>query len=112
MKVVVAGGRDYVFDSVAEKWLINLLTTLKTTHVLSGCQRGADKEGEKVANKLGLTVERYPAYWRMYGHKAGPIRNKAMAQACDAVVLFPGGKGTRSMERYANLYSKQVYKYG
>ncbi len=62
---------------------------------------GADWGGEKFAimHKLPCTV--YNADWKKWGNAAGPIRNAEMAEVADAVVAFPGNRGTADMVRRA-----------
>lgn len=44
-------------------------------------------------------IETYPANWKSFGKKAGPIRNKHMADIGDFFICFWDGHspGTRSM---------------
>jgi hypothetical protein len=102
VKLIIAGGRDYNPD---ECDYLDL--------VVSGGASGADKFGEFFAKQNGLPIKRFKAEWdnltaewsvikydrygRPYNAAAGPHRNKLMAEYADAVVLFPGGKGTTRM---------------
>jgi hypothetical protein len=71
--------------------------------VIEGEARGADTIAREEAEKLGLTVERYPADWARYGRAAGPIRNKQMLVEGrpDFVLAFSAdierSRGTRNM---------------
>ena len=49
--------------------------------------------------------------WEHFGRAAGPIRNKKMAEYADAVILFPGGKGTASMLKEAQKAELTIYDY-
>lgn len=106
MKTVIAGGRDYVLTGADCVWL----DTLGITEVVSGGARGADRGGEEWAlgNNIDLTI--MPAKWIKHGKAAGPIRNREMAEYAEAVVLFPGGKGTDSMAREAKRMDLPIYK--
>lgn len=103
MKVIVAGGRDYLASATIEvrkaqtEWLAEKLSQLGATEVVSGGATGADYLGEQVAKQLGLPCKKFPANWKKYGKKAGHLRNEDMAEYADAVILFPGGNGTKSM---------------
>lgn len=46
-------------------------------------------------------MKQFKSDWEKHGKAAGPIRNKKMAEYADAVILFPGGKGTASMKKEA-----------
>jgi len=101
MKVIIAGGRDFVPASADFRTIQDLLTKSGATEIVSGCCRGADIFGELCADNLGLPIKRMPAEWMRYGKAAGPRRNREMAQYADAVILMPGGKGTSDMRQSA-----------
>jgi hypothetical protein len=106
MKLIIAGGRDYRFNERDKFALVTLCDHLQVTEVVSGGAPGADECGEDWAHNHEFPVVVFPANWAEYGPFAGPIRNKQMAEYADAVVLFPGGKGTQSMyneARKANI---------
>lgn len=100
MKVIIAGGRDYhLTDSDYER-----LQTLKPviTELISGaCPSGVDLESMQWAQKEGIPVRKFPADWKTHGRAAGPIRNAQMAEAADALIVFPGGRGTANMVEQA-----------
>jgi len=92
MKVIIAGSRTFsglamqriIFDQLdklrASKWVFD--------EVVSGAARGPDTIGEAWADKLGITVKRFPANWQEHGYAAGPIRNAEMAEYADAALIF------------------------
>ncbi len=108
MKVVIAGGRDYRFTQVDIDMLNSLHAEHGFTDVFSGGATGADAIGEFWAKRNGLPVKLFPALWSQHGYAAGPIRNREMAKECDAVVLFPGGKGTDNMRKMAIEYGRPI----
>lgn len=69
--------------------------------------QGADMLGEKYAKECGYEIHYYPADWKQYGRRAGPIRNEKMAQAADALVAFWDGSspGTKNMIEIAKQYN-------
>ena len=95
MKTIIAGGRDYSFGPRDIERLDQLKGQI--TEVVSGCARGADTQGEEWARKNNIEVRRFPAEWDKFGKSAGYRRNEQMAKYAEAVVLFPGGKGTNHM---------------
>ena len=109
MKVIIAGGRDYEFsyDDVVD--LIELAEEHDFEEVVSGGARGADKCGELWATEVDLPVKKFEANWGLYGKGAGHKRNGQMARYADAVVLFPGGKGTDNMFEQATKYGLQIF---
>lgn len=105
MKVIVCGGRDFddrqaVNDALAriEFWRGPILG------LAHGGASGVDAyAGDWAVNKLGVAPTVYKANWAEHGRAAGPIRNQQMLDEFkpDAVVAFPGGRGTQDMCRKA-----------
>lgn len=115
MIVVVTGGRHYPFKHVVDRTLDGLpITTL--IHGACGWSadspkqmrqydlEGADKLADDWALRRGVLVLRVPASWARYNRMAGPMRNaEMMSMRPDAVVAFPGGRGTRNAVREARM---------
>jgi hypothetical protein len=111
MRVVIAGGREYKPDQQAESSIVAILQDMGCTTIISGGASGADAFGEQIARKYGFSLHKVPADWKKHGKSAGPIRNAQMADSCDALMLFPGGKGTRNMHMLAQERYLPVYTY-
>ena len=107
MKVVIAGSRRFRDYEKMRKLVLAFLEQedVKEVEVVSGCCRGADELGEKLAQEMGWKIARFPANWALYGKAAGHIRNGEMARYADVCLLFPvegaENRGTRSMAREA-----------
>jgi len=109
-RVVICGGRSYSFTDADYAFLNALHEQHHFTAVISGCARGADQNGEVWARLNAIPVDRYPANWSRWGNAAGPIRNEEMVKVADAVVAFPGGRGTADMVRRAIDHGLPVYR--
>lgn len=109
MKVVIAGGRDFL-DYSALKRALSSIEFSEEVIIISGAAKGADSLGERYAKENGLKCIRYPAQWGTYGKAAGPIRNQQMCNACDAVICFWDGisPGTRNMISLAKTSKKPL----
>ena len=98
MKLIIAGTRTL---RIAPDLIIKELRDAgwAPTVVISGCAKGPDSDGEFWAWHLGIPIERHPADWKKHGRKAGPIRNRQMAELCDAALVFWDGqsRGTRNL---------------
>ena len=70
----------------------------RITHIIEGEARGADTLARLWAQARGRVVCAFPADWSR-GKSAGYVRNKQMLEEGkpDAVVAFPGGRGTDVM---------------
>lgn len=112
MKVIVAGSRDASPDAVRQALAVCPWSSLISV-VLSGTAPGADQEGERWAEERKLLVERYPADWKTFGKRAGPLRNKQMAENADGLVAIWDGqsRGTLNMIDLARKRGLRVFVY-
>lgn len=108
MRVIVCGGREYN-DAAA---LSRVLTEHGVTWLAEGGSNGADWLARHwaLSQSPRVPVTTYPADWEQHGKAAGPIRNQFMLEHAkpDAVIAFPGGKGTADMVRRAKAAGVRV----
>ena len=97
MTVLVCGGRDYA-DKARVFHVLNF-NRAKIRMIVHGAAKGADTFAGLWAAENDVPCLRVPAKWRLYGKKAGAIRNQLMLKLGqpDLVVAFPGGVGTAMM---------------
>ena len=114
IKVIVAGSRTFSDFNVVEKQLMMYFKAnnlhRQDVEIISGTANGADKLGEKFAEKYNLKLTKFPADWDKYGKSAGYIRNEEMAKyAIDNGIVFVfwdgESKGTKHMISMANKYN-------
>lgn len=102
-RVVVCGGRDYS-DLCA---IYTTLTALWREHgalvVIQGGATGADSLARAWAAENAVECITEAADWKTHGKAAGPLRNQSMLtkHKPDAVLAFPGGRGTTDMVKRA-----------
>lgn len=113
-RVVIAGCRRYNDYEEAKEFIDLCLSEIRKEHtiiIMSGCATGADAIGERYALEKEVEIEKYPADWKKYGRRAGPLRNKQMAELCDIAICLwdEKSKGTKSMIGYAKKLGKPVY---
>ncbi len=105
MKLIIAGTRTFTDYELLKSKLDNLLRNIPDidTEIVSGGCKGADLLGEQYAKEFGIKIKRFPADWDKHGKKAGPLRNKEMAEYSTHCVVFWDGlsKGTASMIKLA-----------
>lgn len=102
MNVIIAGSRSFDDYRKLEEVCDNILKDIaadKDITIFSGGAKGADNLGERYAQEREYNLKRFPADWKRYGRKAGPIRNCLMAQEADMAIIFWDGlsKGAKSM---------------
>ena len=113
--VIVAGSRHFSNYNFLKNRLDYLLQNKPNTTIISGTARGADTLGEQYAKEHNLPCEKMPANWRLYGKRAGYVRNIEMAKKADACVVFWDGKSkcTYHMIQIAKQYNLElrIYKF-
>lgn len=99
MRLLVCGGRDFSDTTLAYRVLDKLHRERMIGVVIEGDARGADRIAGYWARRNRIDNLKFPADWRAHGKAAGPIRNKRMLDEGkpDAVLAFPGGRGTANM---------------
>jgi len=109
MKLIIAGSRTLVLSQSRITAELER-AGWKPTCIISGCARGPDTAALDWAEDRGIPVERHPADWSRHGKAAGPLRNREMAQAGDALLLFWDGasRGSASMLREMERLGKPV----
>jgi hypothetical protein len=108
MKCIIAGGRDYIPTPSDRELAIMFIKHYKIDKIVSGNYGASDLFGERLAKELKLKLTLFPADWQKYGPKAGPLRNRQMAEYTDCAILFPGGKGTDSMRKEMLIHGKKI----
>jgi len=112
MKIVIAGTRTIV-DWILVSSIINNCPFINLiTKEVSGCEpNGVDRLGEKWATLHDIPIIRFPPQWKAYGKRAGPIRNKQMAEYADGLIAIWDGKsfGTGGMIKLARKYMQPQF---
>lgn len=110
-RIVIGGCRDFedysVFEPFVDKCLERLSKEGKIT-ILSGHCSGVDTMAEQYAKKKKYGLEIYPAEWKKYGKRAGPLRNELMVKKSDFVIAFwdKKSRGTKSLIEFAKENEK------
>lgn len=111
MKVIVCGGRDFDNVSAVRHALTAAHAKRPITLLIEGGANGADKLAREWAKAEGVPCETVHADWKRYGPAAGPLRNSKMLEyKPDAVIAFPGGRGTADMVRIARQAGVKVWE--
>lgn len=103
MKWVITGTRTIQDQDIIYSHLEDILNKYGKPDVLiHGCCKGVDEISGNWAKDRFIPVLEFPAKWRELGKKAGPIRNREMADVCVrgdiCVSLWDGvSKGTKDM---------------
>ena len=105
MKVIIAGSRN-LYPSIDKIQEYVDRSGFEVTELVNGLADGIDSRAKDWADFKGIKVIPFPAEWDeaevKYGNRnaAGPIRNKAMADYAEALILVWDGKspGSASMK--------------
>ena len=109
MRILVCGGRDYTDFWKVDQVLDNYYSVIRL--LIHGAARGADSLAEEWAKDREVPYLGIPAKWKLYGKKAGYLRNKEMLTwHPNLVIAFPGNKGTANMIKLAEEAGVEVIK--
>jgi hypothetical protein len=110
LRVLVCGGRHYNDRDALFKYLDKTLVGGEVA-ICHGGASGADALADAWAKARGVPCTPYPANWKKYGRRAGPIRNQRMLDDFDPalVIAFPGGRGTADMISKAQDHGVTVF---
>lgn len=114
MRIIIAGGRSYnpnfdefclcVSNIIRKYKNLGYDTKRESLEIISGRANGADKLGERYAEKYNLKLKTFPAHWDLQGKSAGHIRNECMGVYAsqdpeNLLIAFwdKESKGTKSM---------------
>lgn len=114
MKLIVAGGRDFVNTQVMITVLTDLVEKGKidpNPELVCGMARGADMLAYSLWANNRMPIHKFPADWNTHGKSAGYRRNVEMGNFADAAVCFWDGvsKGTKHMIDIMEKLGKPVY---
>ncbi len=82
------------------------------TQVVSGMAPGVDTCGIKWAQSRSIPIIRFKPNWDEFDKAAGPLRNAAMAEYSDALLLIWDGKSRGSFSMYNEMRKtgKPIYE--
>lgn len=115
VRAIIAGSRNIICPATVHLAVSKAVqaNNWDIIEIVSGCARGVDTLGEKLAAQHGRKIRRFPADWHMYGPIAGPIRNNQMATYADVLILVWDGvsPGSANMKQTMEKLGKPVYEY-
>lgn len=115
--VCVCGSRSITNRKAVQDKIATLAFWLDPIIIVTGaCDRGPDRFAEEWAENNRIVIKRFHAEWDTLGKKAGPIRNREMAEAVVAengyLVAFWDGysTGTANMiDEFRNAGGKESH---
>lgn len=126
-KVIIAGSQTFDdYDFLERKCDAILSNVTAEIWIISGTAKGADRLGERYAQKRGYYLLEVPANWddiqgkprnqigttktgQKYWKLAGIVRNEKMALIGNALIAFDKGTpGTRNMIETAEQYNLKI----
>lgn len=112
-KLLICGGRDFVWSSFAEWKLDTFHHFNPVSLVIEGGAKGADTIGRQWADSRNIPVQTFKADWNTHGNSADPIRNAQMLQdgQPNSVIAFDGGRGTDHMVSIAEKAEVTVHRF-
>ncbi|MCK0510242.1 SLOG family protein [Aromatoleum buckelii] len=110
MRVIIAGSRNASQRDVLAA-LERCSWTGFATCIVCGGAKGADEHGAEWGKQQGLEVKNYPADWKKYGKRAGPVRNREMAENAEGLIAVWDGssRGTANMIETAEQAGLRIF---
>jgi hypothetical protein len=101
MKVVIFGSQTIEDIQEIENALEHSSVKDSITEIVGGGARGVDTLAQLYAESHDIPFKLFPADWKLYGRKAGPLRNIEMSEYAEFGVAIWDGKsrGTAHMIR-------------
>lgn len=98
MNLAVVGSRTFDQDAIVRGYLDRIRSRFPDVVIVSGGAAGADRLAAAYARQNDLKLIQFSADWAAHGRRAGPIRNRRIVAAADALVAFwdESSPGTRS----------------
>lgn len=101
MRTIIAGSRNLPLEEVVP----HIDAALKDgrpwqiSEVVSGMGGNVDMSAAVLSVLHGVPLKEFPADWKTLGKRAGPLRNRQMAEYAEALLLIWDGesRGSRSM---------------
>jgi hypothetical protein len=111
VKIAIVGSRKYAPMKDVRNFVKALKKNDEEYVIVSGGAHGVDRVAEEEAREQGIPVEIYIPNWQAHGKAAGPMRNKKIVDAADAVYAFWDGesRGTKSSIDLAEGAGKPCY---
>lgn len=110
IKVIIAGGRDFIDFQLLESVLLNHCDNDNLYSLVLGGAKGADYLGLKFAHDYNVHYQMFLADWDNHGKRAGFLRNEQMGNHADELIAFWDGesRGTKHMIDYMTNLGKPV----
>ncbi len=98
MKLAIVGSRSFTDWEELFITIHELVRIVEIELIVSGGAKGADKLAERFADFFDIPKKVIKPEWKLYGRKAGFLRNQDIVDAADKVIAFWDGKskGTKS----------------
>jgi hypothetical protein len=108
MRVLITGSRTWTNASKISMQLALITAGIPPALVvvMHGNAAGADRLADYEARRQGMGVERFPADWKLYGKRAGFVRNAQMVSTKPNVCLAFIRNGSPGASMCADLAEK------
>ena len=91
LNVAVIGSRSFDDYGLLSRFIITRILPKRIRCIISGGAKGADSLAERFAEEYHCDFKVFHAEWRIYGSKAGYLRNHDIIKTCDMCFAFWDG---------------------
>lgn len=109
----VSGTRNYTDYQTFAKIMERETKDMRIKLIISGGAKGADEMAKRYAQEKNITHITVHADWQRWGRRAGPMRNRLMAEMTNATIAFWDGRsrGTKNMLECAEKEKHEYITY-
>ena len=113
LNVAVIGSRSFDDYGLLSRFIITRILPKRIRCIISGGAKGADSLAERFAEEYNCDFKVFHAEWRIYGSKAGYLRNHDIIKTCDMCFAFWDGasRGTAHAIQLCEELNKPYWIY-
>lgn len=108
MRLAIVGSRTFYNYNLLIEIVEKRFNKENINAIISGGASGADSLAAKYAKFNKIELVEYLPDWKLYGKRAGFIRNELIVKDCDWLLAFWDGvsEGTKNSLKLAKFYKK------
>lgn len=113
LNVAVIGSRSFDDYGLLSRFIITRILPKRIRCIISGGAKGADSLAKRFAEEYHCDFKVFHAEWRIYGSKAGYLRNHDIIKTCDMCFAFWDGasRGTAHAIQLCEELNKPYWIY-
>jgi len=108
MRVAIVGYRNFTNYKLFKEKCDEILNLHKVSCIVSGGCRGTDLLAERYAKENKISTKIFYANWKLFGARAGPLRNKEIVEYSDMMIAFLSSKSRGTLSAISLAKNKKI----